>query len=156
MKVWQSIQGAAHVKGANRAILYALATYADRNGTNAFPSQATLADAAGVCARTVRRALRWLEDSGIIRRMGGRKSRRGRAVIVWKIVLATLKPDTGSGRPAKQLQKQKARQEKKRGEGDAWAILASQYGWETLMNWSQPALNRAIERIVGSDPAHHA
>ena len=140
---------AHHVKGAaNRSVLFALSTFADRNGCNAFPSQATLAQAAGVCDRTVRRALAYLEDTGVIRRTGGRRSRRGRAVIVWQILRAALKPDTVAGRPAKPLQKQKGRQGKERGEADAWAILASQYGWATLQRWSEAATQAALTRIM--------
>jgi len=140
-----------HVKGACKAVLIALATFADwRTGQNAFPSQAALADAAGVCDRTVRRALVELEDRGLIGRTGGRRSRRGRAVIVWRLILDALKPDTLPGRPVKQTQKQGAGRGKERGEGDAWAILASQYGWDALLSWSQPAIERAIGRIIAS------
>lgn len=140
------------VKGAAKAVLACLASHADHNGCNAFPSQATLMAKTGYSRRTVQRALRLLEDLGIIRRTGGRKSRRGRAVIVWRIFVAALKGVTMAHRPAKQLQKQKARQEKKRCEADAWAILAAQYGWDTLQKWSDQAISSAIGRIIAASP----
>lgn len=149
-RITRAIASAHHVTGARRAVLYALNTFADRNGTNAFPAQSTLAAAAGVCDRTVRRALAWLEAAGIIRRTGGRRSPRGRAVIVWRIVCEALaKPDMGAGRPAKHLQKKEAFRGKKVSEADAWAILAHQYGWDTLQKWSDQAISSAIERISG-------
>ena len=148
MKFRILIRRAVHVKGSCRAVLYALESYADRNGTNAFPSQDTLADACGYCVRTVRRALRWLEDHGIIVRTGGRRSRRGRAVIVWKIVADALsKPDIMAGRPDKHLQKKQARQEKM-GREAAFRILAARYGWGTLQKWSEQAIDQALDRIV--------
>lgn len=96
----QAVAGAHHVHGAARAVLYVLANYADRGGSNAFPSQARIADESGFCDRTVRRALVWLEDRGMIRRIGGKRGRgsRGRAVVVWRLILALLKPDIVSGR----------------------------------------------------------
>lgn len=108
---WQATQAvslASGIKGAARAVLYALAQHADQSGANAFPSQARIADEAGCSDRTVRRALAWLEERNIIVRMGGRKSRRGRAVVVWRLMLGFLrsaKPDMVSRRTAKQLTK---------------------------------------------------
>lgn len=149
MSVTILVRNCRVVKGASKAVLACLSTYADRNGTNAFPSQATLAADTGYCVRTVARSLKLLEDIGLIRRTGGRRSRRGRAVIVWRIVLAALsKHDMGADRPVKQLQKKQARQGKKMGEADAAAILAHQYGWDTLVRWSKPAYDAAIQRII--------
>lgn len=155
MKTSILIRDCRAVKGATKAVLAALATYADRNGCNAFPAQATLADAAGYTVRTVQRALRELEDVGLIRRTGGRRSRRGRCVVVWRIVLAVLKHDTLADRPAKPLQKQKARQEKM-GREAAFRILAARYGWSKLQEWSEDAIERAISRVSGMPLQHSA
>ena len=144
-------QDTTNITGAAlRAVLYALAHYADRGGCNAFPSQARIADHAGVHVRTVRRALGKLQELGLIVRTGGVRSRRGRPVAVWRIMLGRLKPDMRSGLSIKPQKKQQARQGKRGGEAAAWAILASQYGWATLQKWSEPAIRAALDRICAS------
>ena len=104
----QAIAGAHSIKGATRAVLYVLANYADRGGSNSFPSQARIADESGFSDRTVRRALTWLEEQGIIRRIGGKRRRgsRGRAVVIWRIFLSLLKPDILSSRTGQVTNKQ--------------------------------------------------
>jgi hypothetical protein len=53
-----------------RLVLLALANYAHRDGTNAFPAVATLAQDARMSERQVQRALRGMESDGSIERAG--------------------------------------------------------------------------------------
>lgn len=165
----QAVAGAHHVKGATRAVLYVLANYADRGGSNSFPSQARLADESGVCDRTVRRALVWLEEQGIIRRIGGKRRRgsRGRAVVVWRILMSLLKPDIASYRTvhsnkptrttglAKRVVRQivpsdPARRALSRKQ-EAINALAERVGWLRLMEWGEERTDAALraEGFVG-------
>ena len=114
----------------------------------AFPSQARTADHAGVCVRTVQHALGKLQELGLIVCTGGMRSRRGRPVAVWRIVLARLKPDMVSGLRVKPTKKQQARQGKSAPQA-AWDALSAQYGWETLMSWSSGAIEDALARREG-------
>ena len=59
----------------NRLVLLALASFTDKNGANAYPSQSTLARMCCCSARTVRRALADLIALGLIMPQG--KGRRG-------------------------------------------------------------------------------
>ncbi len=150
---WQAtwaVAGATDITGATHAVLYALAHYADRGGGNAFPSQARIADHAGVCVRTVRRALGKLQELGLIVCTGGMRSRRGRPITVWRIMLGRLKPDMVSDLSVKPLKKQPARQGKSAPQA-AWDALSAQYGWQTLMSWSSGAIEAALARREGRE-----
>jgi len=91
---------AVDITGAARGVLWAIAFHARRDGTWSFPSQARIAVESGVSERHVRRCLIDLEEAGYIQRMGKRRSRRGKPVIVWKVVLSILKGDTMAVRTA--------------------------------------------------------
>ncbi len=54
------------VSHARKLVLIGVATYADRDGRNAWPSLADLALYASVSRRTVSRVLAWLERSGYL------------------------------------------------------------------------------------------
>lgn len=74
-----------------RLVLLCLAEFAHDDGSNAFPSAATLATRTLLSERQVFRALKTLEELGEIERMG----RTAKGVNVWKITLLT--PDKLSG-----------------------------------------------------------
>ncbi|MEV7358177.1 hypothetical protein [Kitasatospora sp. NPDC091276] len=65
-----------------------LATYADADGTNAFPARETLAVLAGCTAESVTRALRVLEGVGMVT-----KRRRPNATAVYRLVLPVARPN---------------------------------------------------------------
>lgn len=66
------------ITGTPKAVLLALAWYANKNGVG-WPSQQTLADYAGLGVRTVRRALVTLEDRNAIRRRPRSRGAYGRS-----------------------------------------------------------------------------
>ncbi|MYF31189.1 MAG: helix-turn-helix domain-containing protein [Gammaproteobacteria bacterium] len=159
----QAVAGAHSIKGATRAVLYVLANYADRGGSNSFPSQARIADESGFSDRTVRRALTWLEEQGIIRRIGGKRRRgsRGRAVVIWRIALALLKTghrvlsNSASNKPtrttglAKRVVRQivpsdPARRALSRKQ-EAINALAERVGWLRLMEWGEEGTDAALK-----------
>lgn len=53
-------------EGTDRLVLLAIADSADDDGTNAWPSEVTLADKCRVSERTVRRSIRALESLGVL------------------------------------------------------------------------------------------
>ncbi len=59
---------------AQKIVLLSIANCADKNGDNAFPGQAHIADDASMGVRTVRRHIAWLEAKGYLCRV--RRSRR--------------------------------------------------------------------------------
>jgi len=80
-----------YIPPAFKSVLAYLARRAGRDG-KAWPCQARIADETGFSVRTVQRALAWLEAHRFLARAGGRRWRgmRGRAVVIWRIVLETL------------------------------------------------------------------
>jgi len=77
-------------KGAVKAILYAFATRVDGEGI-AWPSLQRLADEAGVSLNSAKRAVKQLEQDGVLTPTGATMpSRQGSPVPVKRMVLATL------------------------------------------------------------------
>lgn len=68
----QAVQWALYTartaEAAHKLVLLTLANHAHRDGTNAYPSAATIAEATQLSVRTVQRYLVALEDDGLIRR----------------------------------------------------------------------------------------
>lgn len=76
-----------------RLVLIAIADYARDDGTNAYPSVATLAKKANISIRSARNALRQLEDSGEIETTpsdGGGKERTN----IYRVILPGLNPES--------------------------------------------------------------
>ncbi len=141
------VQAASHITGAARAVLYALAARADRGGCNIFPSQAQIAADSGVSERHVRRCLDYLEGERVIARMGRRRSRRGRPVVVWRIILGFLKGDMASDRSVQQVKtfvKKAVCRGAPGGEQRALNDLAARVGWDTLMRWDDATIQTAL------------
>jgi len=88
------------LRGAMKWVLSVLAFHAKPDGSFAFPCQARIAVEAGICERHVRRCLKELEEKGYIERMGKRKSRRGRPVVIWRVTMSLLKADSKAVRTA--------------------------------------------------------
>jgi hypothetical protein len=99
-RAFRAVRGATHIAGPPRAVLYAMASFADGyDGRGVWASQSTLANASGVTERTVRNALNALEGAGAIIR--GDQSRApksqggGRSVVVWDLDLDALERGGG-------------------------------------------------------------
>ena len=58
------------IPSTEKMVLLCLCDYADENGRSCYPAISTLAKRTSKNARTVQRALRWLENSGICNSRG--------------------------------------------------------------------------------------
>lgn len=128
------------LSGPQMSVLTCLAECADRFGRNAFPAQATIADRTRWSLRTVQRALAALESMGAIIRTGGVKSRRGRRVVVWRVMLNALRDGTGRVFRARNPLSatwsylgQSVLTDAHRARETAYTKLAEDLGWPALM-----------------------
>ena len=167
----QAVTMAHAVHGAARAVLYVLAHHADRGGGNSFPSQKTIASEAGCCDRTVRRALSYLEGCSLIVRTGGVRSRRGRHVVVWRVMIGLIKTGhrvlvnsqtlltntkrawhKATVRPVRAVLKRDgaAFTDDQRRRQALWNALASRYGWIELerrgVAWCEAQIDASLTR----------
>lgn len=93
-RIWwtRRVRDAVAVKGAARAVLYALADRADEDGV-AWPGQAQIALDAGLTDRGVRKVLPELVASGHLERVGSRHN-----VDIWKLTIDASGNPTGEHR----------------------------------------------------------
>lgn len=74
-----AVRARSRARGGARAVLLVIASYADPDGTGARPSVTTIAEAAGIAPRSVRRHVRALEELGelvVVERGTGRRASR--------------------------------------------------------------------------------
>lgn len=95
-----AVQDAHGLRSPLKHVLLALAARANGSGV-AYPSEGRLADDTGMHRRAVGRLLHELEALGLVARVGERRSRHGRPVVVRRLELAALqaaaKPRPQSG-----------------------------------------------------------
>jgi hypothetical protein len=87
-----------------RLVLLALASHAREDGSNAFPSQATIAAEARLTDRQVRRCIKNLERDGAIARTGI----TAEGVVIWRVNMSADKlspPDIHDSYPGQIVQK---------------------------------------------------
>lgn len=83
-RILRDPSAARGAKGIDRLVLAVFASYAKDNGRGAWPSWATVAEAAGVSVRTVSRSVQALKECGALVPTGSRKV-AGKSIPVYRV-----------------------------------------------------------------------